>query len=39
MHFSHLTLLPVHSKRYITLLKKMAESGIDNLISGGYDAP
>ena len=26
-------------KRYITLLKKMAEENIDNLMSGGYDAP
>ena len=40
MHFSHLTLLPVRSNREIYhSLKKMAESGIDNLISGGYDAP
>ena len=37
MHFSHLTLLPVHSNEKIYhSLKKMAESGIDNL---GYDAP
>ena len=37
MHFSHLTLLPVclNEKIYHSL-KKMAESGIDNL---GYDAP
>ena len=37
MHFSRLTLLPVPSNEKIDhSLKKMAESGIDNL---GYDAP
>ena len=36
MHFSHLTLLPVHSNEKIYhSLEKMAEPGIDNL---GYDA-
>ena len=34
MHFSHLTLLPVRSnKKIYHSLKKMTESGINNLIS------
>ena len=40
MYFSHLTLLPVRSNEKIYYsLKKMTESGLDNLISNGYDAP
>ena len=38
MHFSHHTWLSVHSDEKIYLLKN-AETGLDNLISSGYDAP
>ena len=39
MHFSHLTLLPVHSNEKIyRSLKKMVEENIDNLMPSGYDA-
>ena len=39
MHFSHLTLLPVHlNEKIYHFLKKMVEQNIDNLISSGSDA-
>ena len=39
-HFTRINFLPVHSNKNIShRFKKMAEVSIDNLMSGGYDAP